>query len=264
MKIFIPTYYRENNQKCFKSLPKTLRDRAYLLTRYDRADLLRMYNPTANIIDLGITDGIADVRQKLVQIANNEKILVVDDNTTFLERNNEDKLVKMQNHEKMIADVEKYLDEYAWVGISDRAGNNRVEGEFAEVCRSYSCYGINTKKFNELGVTFDGMYQKDNNIKQYEDFYALLSLLSKGEKNIVLYNYAFSHPHGKEGGNSNYRSSTSHEMSLRCLEKEFKGYITFKVKKNPSWTASKGVNHRFEAIIQWKKLYNDARQNNSN
>lgn len=258
MKILIPTYYREEKQKCWKSLPEEIKKITFLCTRYDRVDYLKFCNPKANIIDLGITDGIADTRQKLINIANNKKILIVDDNTTFLYRDTNYKLHPMKNTAKfieMLNLIEQELDNYAWVGISDRAGNNRVKEDKKEIIRSYSCYGINTKKFNDNNITFDGMYQKDKEIKLFEDFYALMKMLSKSMKNLVIYKYAFNHPHGKEGGNSMMRTSELHEKCLRKLADEFPGYIKFVIKKKPSWTASKSDNHRFESVIQWKKLY---------
>ena len=261
MKIFIPTYYREAEQKCFKHMGACMRENTYLCTRYDRVEALQHFNPRAKIIDLGMTDGIADVRQKLINMALQmgiDKIFIIDDKVTFNERAYGNlRRADVGAIASMYFEVMRLLDKYVWVGISDRAGNNRVKDSLVEVARSYSCYAINVKKFNKLGITFDGMYQKDNNIKQYEDFYALLSLLSKGEPNAVLYDWAFNHTHGQQGGNSMHRTTNSHAKSLYALQKEFPDYVKIRIKKDVSWSATKGDNHRYEPIIQWKKIYRD-------
>jgi hypothetical protein len=260
MKIMIPTYMRETSQKCWDNLPESVRSRAYLCSRSDRVEILRENYPEANIIDIGETDGIADVRQRLVDHANGEKIMIVDDNCTFMYRDDEMKLKKMEDPamwEEMLTMVEENLDTYAWVGISDRAGNNRIEEDLCEITRSYSCYGINTRMFNENDIRFDGMWQKDKKLKLFEDFYAILSMLKKGMKNAVIYKYAFNHPHGKEGGNSTFRNGELQEMCYKALAKEFPGVVKLTVKENASWTTDEDSTSRTEAIISWKKAFVD-------
>lgn len=257
MIITIPTLMREDNQKCFNNMPDWVKDMTVLATRSDRVEELHKHNPKAPIIDLGMTDGIADVRQRLLDYANGDKVMIIDDNCVFLQRDKQLKLSEIteEGWEEMLKMVDTMLDTYAWVGISDRGGNNRVTEDFKEVARSYSCYGINSKRMSELGVRFDGMYQKNKEIKLYEDFYATLALLTKGEKNAVIYKFAFNHPHGKSGGNSVFRTTDLQRKCLEALSAEFPGLVKLVKKEDPSWVTDAGDNFRWEAIISWSEAF---------
>lgn len=256
MKIVIPTYMREESQLAFKLFPKEHISNIYLCTDTTRVEYLKHCNPMAQVVDLGITDGIADTRQKLVDMFMGEKIFIVDDQVKFYQRTPAGKIVNIspQGIRLMLSTVEDALDTYAWVGISDRAGNNRVLDNSAEVQRSYSCYGINTTMFADNDISFDGMYKKTG-AKLFEDFYALLSMLTKGMKNLVFYNYAFHHPHGKNGGNSEYRTNDTQAFCYAKLREEFPEYVKLRWKKNPTWKTNKLDNKRLESIISWKKAY---------
>lgn len=257
MIITIPTLMREDNQKCFNNMPQWVKDMTVLATRSDRVEELQKQNPLATVVDLGQTDGIADVRQRLLDYAKGDKVLIIDDSCVFMQRDSELKLSEIteEGWKDMLNMVETMLDEYPWVGISDRGGNNRVPEDFKEVARSYSCYGINSKRMSELGVRFDGMYQKNNEIKLYEDFYGILSLLTKGVKNAVIFKYAFNHPHGKPGGNSVFRTSDLQKKCLEALASEFPGMVKLVKKEDPSWTVKGDDNSRWEAIISWSEAF---------
>jgi len=257
MLIVIPTHMREDNQKCYNSMPQFVKNMTVLAARSDRVAELTKYNPSACIIDLGETDGIADVRQRVVEYAKDEKVLIMDDSCVFMQRDSDLKLSEIteEGWKDMLNMVETMLDEYPWVGISDRGGNNRVPEDFKEVARSYSCYGINPVTMREHGVRFDGMYQKNKEIKLYEDFYATLALLTKGVKNAVIFKYAFNHPHGKPGGNSVFRTTDLQRKCLEALSTEFPGLVKLVKKEDPSWVTGEGENFRWEAIISWSEAY---------
>ncbi len=67
MIVVIPTFMREDNQKCYNAMPPEIQSRVVLVTHSGRAELLKQNNPTAKVVDLGQTDGIADVRQKVIE-----------------------------------------------------------------------------------------------------------------------------------------------------------------------------------------------------
>lgn len=258
MLIAIPTLMREDNQKCFNNMPEWVKEMTVLATRTDRVEELKKHNPTATVIDLGMTDGIADVRQRLLDYAANRKVLIVDDSCVFMERDQDTlKLSEITEDgwRDMLTMVETMLDTYPWVGISDRGGNNRVPEEFKEIARSYSCYGIDPVAMRKHGVRFDGMYQKNKEIKLYEDFYATLALLTKGIKNAVIFRFAFNHPHGKPGGNSVFRTTELQRKCLEALSAEFPGLVKLVKKEDPSWVTDQGDNFRWEAVISWSEAY---------
>ena len=259
IQVLIPTYMREDNQKCYNKLPEAIKPLVTLVTHSGRAEELRKQNPGAKVMDMGMCDGIADVRQTLIsQMTTGSKVLIIDDGCTFKKRVNM-KLVDMDEEDflAMFADVEAMLDEYPMVGISDQAGNNRVTEDWKEVGRAYSCYGVNVKFLAEHDITFDGMYRKNSEIKLYEDFYLILSLLTKGHKNAILYKYAFNHPHGKKGGNSTVRTNALQKQCLLALQDEFPGLVELVKKEDPSWKAGLDdtENFRWEARIAWQEAY---------
>lgn len=270
MKIVIPTYMREDNQKCYNSMPPEIKKLVTLVTHSGRAETLEWNNPSANIIDLGVTDGIADVRQKVIDyfFARGEtKVMIIDDSCTFKKRDENMRLVNMelQDWYDMFAMVESNLDTYPMVGISDQGGNNRVTEDIKEIGRSYSCYGLNVKELKDNGISFDGMYQKDKEIKLYEDFYLILSILTKGLKNAVIYKYGFNHPHGRKGGNSTIRTNELQKKCILALVREFPGLVELVKKENPSWKAGLDDQDEFrwEVKISWQEAYKRGLQGES-
>ena len=259
MIIAIPTYMREDNQKCYEALPDSVKERVMLFTHSGRADILGKEQPKANIVDLGKTDGIADVRQKLVdyaRAAGETKLFIMDDGCKFKKRVDM-KLVDMDeaDYDAMLEQVSRLLDEYPMVGISDQAGNNRVEEDIKEVQRSYSCYGVNVDVLDEHDIRFDAMYLDDPEIKLYEDFHLILDILTKGLKNVVCFNYAFTHGHGKKGGNSTIRTNQLQQKCILALKERYPGLVKLVKKDNPSWKAGLDdeESFRWEVQVSWKK-----------
>lgn len=268
MIIVIPTFMREENQKCYNAMPAAIQKMTYLATHSGRAAELKKHNPTARIIDLGETDGIADVRQKVLDhfepkegttMRATEKIMIIDDSCTFKMKNAENKLVNMDVADwyDMLSMVSDNLEKYPMVGISDQGGNNRVLEDVKEIGRAYSCYGLDMKFLKEAGIRFDGMYRKNKEIKLYEDFYLILSILTSGHKNALIYKYAFNHPHGKPGGNSTVRTNELQKKCLLALQAEFPGLVELVKKEDPSWKAGLNDtdNFRWEARISWQEAY---------
>lgn len=267
MKIYIPTFMREDKQKCYNALPADIQAMVTLVTHSGRADILSENNPTAQIQDLGTTDGIADVRQRLLMQAGTDKVMIIDDSCVFKKRTADLKLVDMtsDDYKEMFAMVERELDNYAMVGISDQAGNNRVPEDIKAIGRSYSCYGVNRKTWAEKGISFDGMYQKNKEIKLYEDFYAILKMLTNGMPNAIIYKYAFSHAHGKPGGNSTVRTNALQKQCLEALIAEFPGLVQLVRKEDPSWKAGLGdtENFRWECQISWQEAFKRGQSDSS-
>jgi hypothetical protein len=259
MQIFIPTFMREDKQKCFNNLPPEIQSMVTLVTHSGRAELLAEKNPNAKVMDLGSTDGIADVRQKLLSAATSNKVMIIDDSCVFKVRNDELKLrdMSVDDYKNMFAMVEKELDNFGMVGISDQAGNNRVTEDLKQIGRSYSCYGVNKETWASKGVSFDGMYKKNPEIKLYEDFYAILKMLTSGLPNAIIYKYAFSHAHGKPGGNSTVRTNALQKRCIEALQEEFPGLVKMVKKEDPSWSAglTDVENFRWECQISWQEAF---------
>lgn len=266
MIIAIPTYMREDNQKCLNALPPKIKDLVLLFTHSGRAETLR--TATNHIVfDMGDCDGIADVRQKLIDYVKDSlgisKVFIMDDGCKFKKRVDM-KLVDMEEDDyiAMFKQVETLLDKYPMVGISDQAGNNRVDEDVQTVGRSYSCYGINIDTLRQHNIRFDAMYQDNKEIKLYEDFHLILDILTKGLENAICYNYAFSHAHGKKGGNSTIRTNELQKKCLLALSERYPGLVKLVKKENPSWKAGldDSDSFRWEAQLSWKKAWEIGQQ----
>lgn len=265
MKIVIPTFMREDRQIAYQHLPAFLRRSVTLVTHSGRAPLLRKHNPTAKIHDLGKTDGIADVRQKIVDwvALTDDKMFMMDDGCHFYPSRCDGVVRKIapipmkgegffKEWNQMLEEIEIALDTYVQVGVSPRPGNNRHLGNVLSPARVYSCYGVNVAAAKMLGARFDTLYQRDNRLKLFEDFYFSLYLLTRGYPNAVLCNWGFMHDHGKLGGNSTIRTNDLQKLCLEALQSEFPNYVKIIQRKAKSWSIG-NPDFRWECIIQWKK-----------
>lgn len=273
MIVAIPTYMREHRQKAYESMPPLVREHAILFTHSGRADLLRKHQPRATIVDLGVTDGIADVRQKLLDyaLARGKKILIIDDKCQFMTSavvngqrkpgNTWIRGVEADLHwANILSTVEHKLDEYPQVGISPRPGNNRRPEPWLTPGRAYSVYGVNPARCAELGVRFDGMYQKDKRIKLYEDFYLTLALLTRGVANSIWFEYCFQTDHGKEGGNNTIRTNELQKLCADALAAEFPDYVKVVQRESKTFKIPGQEDFRWEVSIQWKKALTQAQE----
>jgi hypothetical protein len=257
MKIYIPTYLREERQNALNNLPDSIKEMVTLVTHSGRALELRRATDQHEVIELPAADGIADVRQQILELSPDPKILIIDDQCRFKKRTPEMKYEKMSSEDylELFGLIEKHLDLYAMVGISDRGGNNRLLEPTKEVARMYSVYGLNRDIIKEAGASFDGMWRKDNEIKLYEDFYLILKLLTSGYPNLLINNFVFETPHGVAGGNSTFRNNSTQLKCIQALQKEFPDFVKVVRKEDSSWTTDGEDTGRFEAQIAWKEAF---------
>lgn len=270
MKIVIPTLMREDRQIAYHNMPKAIQKITTIVTHSGRADILREHNPGANIHDLGKTDGIADVRQKVMDWVRSQdsKMFMLDDGCRFYTskvlggiRKISNTPISKESGEKdwfhLLETMEKMLEQYVQVGVSPRPGNNRHLESILSPGRAYSCYGVNVAKAHRINARFDTLYQRNNQVKLFEDFYFSLFLLTRGFPNAILYDWGFMHDHGKPGGNSLIRTNDLQKICLEALQEEFPGYVKIVQRKAKSWNIG-NPEFRWECIIQWKKALTEA------
>jgi hypothetical protein len=259
MIIVIPTFKREDNQKAYNLLPPEIQKKVILATHSGRGDLLKQANPTANVHEFEGELFIPEVRQSCMELG--DKVLIIDDQCVFMKRvYEEDKVkhVKLSEASEYIAmfdEIEKELDNYFWVGPSPKSSNTLHKESRSEIIRSYSCYGINSKMIQKEGVRFTTLEDENSQAKVLEDFYMLLSMFSKGYKNLMLHDWVFDHKHGTKGGNSISRDNSVQEQSQKQLMKHFPTIVAQYLKANPSWVAEEGSKTRMEVRVSWKKAY---------
>ena len=270
MLIVIPTFMRETRQIAYNHLPKELKLQTVLVTHSGRAELLRKENPGAKVHDLGVTDGIADVRQKIVDWASksNDQIFMMDDGCHFYTSVSDGEKRKiaptafkgqdgLKHYRSMLEDMLEHLQGHAQVGISPRPGNNRNLNDTVSPGRVYSCCALDLVMLKQMKARYDGMYQKNKQIKLFEDFYLTLHLLTRGVSNVILYNWGFMHDHGKGGGNSTIRNNDLQKLCLEALQQEFPDYVKIVQRKATSWNVG-NPEFRWECIISWKKALTEA------
>jgi len=268
LKIIITTFMREDKQKAVFQIPASLHEQVYMFTREDRVEELRKYVPSTiriigNPMDI---DGIADIRQRCIEhpAIGKGKVWFIDDLATFGWRDTE---LKQYNDMPeslfmmMYDRLDKMLDSYMQVGFSARGGNNHVREDFKEVGRAYTTYGLRTDWMEREDIRFDDMYRANPNVKLYEDYWITLSMLTKGFKNAVLYNFFFNYVHNNVGGNSTFRTLELQEQAAEELRKYFPQFVSIETKEG-SW-GKMGMDNRKEVRIQWQKAYQSSQFTNT-
>lgn len=265
-KIIITTFMREDKQKAVFQIPASLHENVYMFTREDRVDELRKYVPeTIRIIGNPMDiDGIADIRQRCIEQVPKGKVWFIDDLCTFGWRDTE---LKQYNDMPewlfmmMYDRLDKMLDSYMQVGFSARGGNNHVREDFKEVGRAYTTYGLRTDWMEREDIRFDGMYRQNPSVKLYEDYWITLSMLTKGFKNAIIYNFFFNYVHNNIGGNSTFRTLELQEQAAYELQKHFPQFVTVETKEG-TW-GKMGMENRKEVRIQWQKAYQSSQFTNN-
>jgi hypothetical protein len=249
---------REDKQKAIWQIPVSLHEHVYMFTREDRVDELRKHIPESiqiipNEMDI---DGIADIRQRCIEKVPKGKVWFIDDLATFGWRDTELKQYNDMPVYKFLALYERIsemLNTYMQVGLSARGGNNHVTEPFKEVGRAYTTYGLRTDWMQVHDIRFDGMYRANPNVKLYEDYWITLSMLTKGFKNAILYNFFFNYNHNNTGGNSTFRTLELQENAALELQKHFPQFVTIETKEG-TW-GKMGMENRKEVRIQWQKAF---------
>ena len=200
--------------------------------------------------------GIANVRQWVLENAENEYPLFMDDDMDFGWRDEEGKIHKAgtEEVEGMLLLLESWLEEgFVHVGVSQRAGNNRCEEAFTEISRMNNIYAYNAKKALAAGGRFD-------RLQVMEDFDMTLTLLRAGLPNRVTFNYCWGQQKsGAAGGCSTYRTFEVQREAAFRLSQLHPGLVRVAGKRSKTeWEGIGGS--RVDVQIAWKKAYNPKRQ----
>jgi hypothetical protein len=257
MLIVVPTLGREDNQRVFNQLPPELKKICKLATKESHVEKLRKHNPDAEILVLpDDTDGIAQTRQRCIDLLPKGKVWMVDDLVKFQTRDENLKVLGWATHDEIKETynaISRMLDHYAQVGLSSRPGNDKRPVYKSDCSRVYTCYGLRTDILENLNIRFDDMYNEDNDIKFFEDFYVNLSLITKGYPNTLLNEYIAEHTHNRKGGNSLIRTNELQAKSAQVLHSKFPNFVKLKVIEG-CWGSE--MSNRTDVTIQWKKAFN--------
>ena len=248
MLIYIHTAGRPDKQITLKSFPASLVKRTRLVVQDAEKD---HYLKLPNVVVLpGDIDRLSPTRQWILENAESDKFVMMDDDLTFAHRGpyTGTKLYKAdtENVETMFTELEYLLENYIHVGISAREGNNRVQSNLKENTRMMRLLGYNKPEVLKTGARFDRIDTK-------QDFDMTLQLLRKGHKNAVLYSFTHNQPGSNNtGGCSVYRDP---EMMDRCSHELAALHPDFVKVVEKQTKTSWGGGIRTDVRIAWKKAY---------
>ena len=248
MLIYIHTAGRPDKQITLKSFPASLVKRTRLVVQDAEKD---HYLKLPNVVVLpGDIDRVRPTRQWILENAESDKFVMMDDDLTFAHRGpyTGTKLYKAntENVETMFTELEYLLENYIHVGISAREGNNRVQSNLKENTRMMRLLGYNKPEVLKTGARFDRIDTK-------QDFDMTLQLLRKGHKNAVLYSFTHNQPGSNNtGGCSVYRDP---EMMDRCSHELAALHPDFVKVVEKQTKTSWGGGIRTDVRIAWKKAY---------
>ena len=247
--IFIPTRGRSEKQKTLQCIPKKFLKNTVLVVHASEMELHKKYEDTVKVVPLEYNT-LSEKKQLIMEMVSTKYAIIVDDDLTFHARK-EGKLVVADDSDvcSMFELLEFWLEGgIAHVGVSARGGNNHVESSYLEVTRICLLCGLNVEVFRKEGVRFD-------RVPTMQDFDCTLSLLGKGYKNRVSYNYACGHTSGSKGGCSLYRNEKTQKESILFLKENFPYCVKIlKKTSGDSWEGFESQS-RTDVNILWNKAY---------
>jgi hypothetical protein len=251
MDIFILTRGRFNKQTTIKNIHAFDWCKPYIIVPTCERHLWVKQVPLENLVSVPDEYKAGDIRQFILEY-NDNRHLVLDDDLSFYRR--EKDTVKLKQLTKgdfkdMIKTIDEYMDHGFHHGaISAREGNNRVEMPYVTNTRAMRALFYDAKIVKNLGVRWDG-------IKCRMDFHFTLSMMLKGKRNIVNYEFA-QNQNGSAtvGGATWYRKAELMDDMAYRLQDMFPEFVTAVEKTTKT---SFGGGTRIDVRIAWKKAYEE-------
>jgi len=248
MKLFIPTYKRTDNQKTWNNLPDSVKEFTYLVCGEDEREDHEKAGRQVLVHPEGF-HRVGPKRQWIVKNVGEQKIVMADDDLSF--RCREEGSYKLRPMEDadfaaMFDSLEEELDNYAAVGVSSQAGNNRsFPATILSPGRMFTMYALRTDILLKEQIRFDDM-------EVMEDFHVALSLLRKGLPNAIVQNWCWSQSQSNaKGGCSEFRSFDVQKDAAERLAELHKPFVTVVQKESKAW--GNGLETRYDVRVSWKK-----------
>lgn len=268
LKIIIPTYNRELAEQhvFYHLIPKEFKDRTYFVVREEKLDKMKESFPDAQFITIpsGSVTCLANTRQWILDNVKFEKIWCVDDKVTIFQKRTQD--LKIRGVIRDFEFIELYnllsnkLNEYCYVGLSDRFYNNLKKTQFKENANISSCFAYRRSILKENDVHYDLLVNINSKATLYEDICVTIKLLLNGYKNLILneFVYHFKGGHGQTGGNYGLRSAESSVISANLFKNLFPEFSIVKDSKGKTYWSSDDnhVDIKYQHInIRWNSVY---------
>lgn len=266
LQIYVPSRSRFDRSLTLEHLSPNWEGQIFLVVPKDQRS---EYKPLAasfpNVKILGCPeDGIANTRRFIGEHAE-DKFVMFDDDLRFCYRPKKNKetgvdqqkpgkvrLYKAQKQQvtRMLGQIDFYLDTYAHVGVSPRAGNQTMPMPVRECSRPLRVLAYRRHEFLRC---------EHGRVAIMEDFDITLQLLTKGYKNALITTHANDQiATNMAGGCSDYRSLKLHNKNVKLMHELWPAPITRLVQKeNKSATTGTAalLAKRWEINIQWQKAW---------
>ena len=249
MIIYIPTRGRADNQVTLSFFPEDMRKDVVLVIDEDEKHLYENKYDCKYMVIPEEIKGIAKKRQYIHKHTEDKKIVMLDDDLRFYIRKSPTdwhlRYLEPEEYKALFGLLDKWLDDYAHVGVSAREGNNRVEHLAVENTRYMRVLGYNLNMFDNVEL---------GRVDVMEDFDINLQLLRQGKPSKISYYYAQGQKSSNaEGGCSEWRTIEVHNAGAEKLHDLHPDFV--KVVEKETKTAWNGM-PRKDVNVQWKRAYN--------
>lgn len=278
--IAVFTRGRVCNQIFLENIPKIIRSLITIVCHPGEKiqHYSRWNGSVANIIEYGSNcNNLGEARDWFMGYCLKNGIryaIQIDDNVMFGARSDlngnvkfGNKLLNVRNNFDVDTQTSIYVSMLQWMleslrrgygiaGISHRSGNNRKDYAVEENTRLFAVWGIDVKRYKEVGARFS-----ENPFK--EDFHMQLAFLTHGIKTVCNNCFTFDKARGanQKGGCSTYRDLSNVNKGSELLKEYYPEYVSLVEKRSNNWSNlvdnSEQSVFRKEVVVHWKKAFNN-------
>ena len=257
MDIVIPTCGRSGGQTTLQQLEGAGLKATLVVQAQEAHEYAKYRSSTTSIRVLPPSiNTVAPTRQWILEnVGVHDKVVMVDDDLVFYMRRDDDrtKLRDIYPRELNTAfwEMNHALGLFAHAGFAAREGANRNTDSLVYNTRIMRVLGYRRDVLQRYNIRFDAL-------PLMEDFHVAISLLKRGEMNVVLNNYAHNQSgSNKAGGCSTFRTPELHAASAKALALLHPAFVEVVEKTTKgAW----GGGTRTDVRISWKKAYTNGNQ----
>ena len=257
LKIIIPTYGRQGNQKTYACLPPKYQNLVHFIVRDEEYGFFSKSYPQNKIHRLPkAVENIANTRQWIRDKFTNDRVIVFDDNLKYIRKvvEQDGKWLRIDltevDFDNLVTRIHDHLDTYVHGAlVFDKSIGPNQYG---------TTHYINGRVITNIFADFsrwpkDVKYDDDPRFCCGSDTYITLALISRGFANVIITNYCVSKTYREQGGCNTYRTIEKHNTSCEALKELFPQFVTLKsgVIKQGIWKGQVMLT----TICHWKKAY---------
>jgi len=256
MRIIIPTKGRISRQTTLENLPKALHEQVTIVCPPKEAVFHRNNFPACEVSEQPDPEmGIAAKRHWIIETAQSEKLVMLDDDLRFAVRRQDDpaRFRKAEGEDIIRAFVELdavLSEEVPHAGFSARGGGISEKAQAGG-------WQLGKRMMYVLGYHVPTLrkHAEFGRIGTHEDMDVCLQLLTKGFPNSVNFSFVVDQAFGNPGGCTNERTVEKNNTDVMKLASFFPAYVRVTQKDYA------GSVPRMEVVVQWKRAMEDGLRN---